>query len=126
MKWKVNKIPEFILSKEDWGELKTVSFRDVINGRLFTRSLVTNKLPFIFYLAFLGFFYISNHYGMEESLREIAILNKELKALRYESITKSSELMNMSKQSEVLKRINARQIKLKELTEPPRKLKVKK
>lgn len=125
MKWKMNKIPEFILSKEDLGELKTVSFRDIINGRLFTRSLVTNKLPFILFLAFLGFLYIGNHYKMEELMREVTVLNKELKSLRYESITTSSELMNMSKQSEVLRRINAMHVNLYELTEPPRKLKVK-
>jgi len=124
MKWKMNKITEFILSKEDMDELKNFSFRDVINGRLFTRSLIAKQLPFALFLAFFGFLYIGNHYKMEDLMREVAVLNKELKSLRYEAITTSSELMYMSKQSEVLKKIKDKNIKLEELTEPPRRLKV--
>lgn len=126
MKWRMNKIPEFILSKEDVGELKNISFRDIINGRLFTRSLIANQLPFALFLAFFAFLYIGNHYKMEEQMRQVASLNKELKSLRYEAITTSSELMFMSKQSEVLKKVNAHNLGLKELTEPPRRLKVSK
>ena len=124
MKWKMNKITEFILSKEDMDELKNFSFRDVINGRLFTRSLITKQLFFALFLAFLGFLYIGNHYKMEGLMHQVTVLNKELKSLRYEAITTSSELMFMSKQSEVLKKIKARNLKLEELTEPPRRLKV--
>ncbi len=123
---KMNKITEFILSKEDMDELKNFSFRDVINGRLFTRSLIAKQLPFALFLAFFCFLYIGNHYKMEELMREVAVLNKELKSLRYEAITTSSELMFMSKQSEVLKKIKLRDLELEELTEPPRRLKVKK
>ena len=126
MKWRMNKIPEFILSKEDVDELKNISLRDIINGRLFTRSLIAKQLPFGLFLAFFAFLYIGNHYRMEEQMREIAVLNKELKSLRYEAITTSSELMYMSKQSEVLKRVREKNLGLEELTEPPRRLKVKK
>lgn len=126
MKWRMNKIPEFILSKEDVDELKNISLRDIINGRFFTRSLITKQLPFGLFLAFFAFLYIGNHYRMEEQMREIAVLNKELKSLRYEAITTSSELMYMSKQSEVLKRVREKNLGLEELTEPPRRLKVKK
>ncbi len=125
MKWRMSKIPEFILSKEDVDELKNISFRDIVNGRLFTRSLIANQLPFAMFLAFFAFLYIGNHYRMEEQMRQIAELNKELKSLRYEAITTSSELMFMSKQSEVLKKIKAKNLELEELTEPPRRLKVK-
>ncbi len=125
MKWRMNKIPDFILSKEDVDELKNISLRDVINGRLFTRSLIANQLPFALFLAFFAFMYIGNHYRMEEQMREIAVLNRELKSLRYEAITTSSELMFMSKQSEVLKKIRNKNLKLEELREPPRHLKVK-
>ncbi len=126
MKWRMNKIPEFILSKEEVDELKNISVRDVINGRLFTRSLVAKQLPFVLFLAFFAFLYIGNHYRMEEQMRDVARLNKELKSLRYEAITTSSELMFMSKQSEVLKKIRSKYLELEELTEPPRRLKVTK
>ena len=124
MSAKKNKLKEFILSNEDFGEFKNLSLRDLINGRILTRSLVAKQMPFIVFIAFFGFLYIGNHYRTEELMREVASLNKELKELRYEAITTSSELMYMSKQSEVLKKIKASGLKLEELTEPPRKLKV--
>ncbi len=124
MSVKKNRFKEFILSNEDFGELKNISIRDLINGRILTRALVAKQLPFIVFISFFGFLYIGNHYRTEELMREVATLNKELKELRYEAITTSSELMYMSKQSEVLKKIKASGLNLEELTEPPRKLKV--
>ena len=57
---------------------------------------------------------------MEARVRRISDLTKEIKELRYEHITTQSELMNMSKQSEVLRRTEAENLGLHELTEPPR------
>ncbi|MBI9063450.1 MAG: hypothetical protein JEZ14_15820 [Marinilabiliaceae bacterium] len=124
MSAKKNKIKEFILSNEDFGEFKNISLRDLINGQILTRSLVAKQMPFIVFISFFGFLYIGNHYRTEELMREVATLNKDLKELRYEAITTSSELMYMSKQSEVLKKIKVSGLQLEELTEPPRKLKV--
>ena len=60
---------------------------------------------------------------MERKIRTIDDLTSEIKELRYEQITTSAELMNMSKQSEVLRRTQAEGLGLKELTEPPRIIK---
>ena len=126
MNWRMNKITEFIQSKDEFGELKGVSFKDIINGRIITRGLITRQMPFLLFISVLGFLYIGNHYKMEELMRKVATLNKELKELRYEAITTSSELMFMSKQSEVLKKVKSSNLELEELTEPPRILKVRK
>ncbi|WP_430810388.1 MULTISPECIES: FtsL-like putative cell division protein [unclassified Carboxylicivirga] len=126
MKLKMDKIPDFILSKEEVDELKNISVRELINGRLFTRSFIAKQWSLGLFLAFFCFLYIGNHYKMEEQMRRIDSLNQELKSLRYEAITTSSELMYMSKQSEVLKQIKEKSLDLEELTEPPRRLKVKK
>ncbi len=126
MNWRKNKITEFIQSKDEFGELKGVSFKDILNGRIITRGLITRQMPFLIYLSVLGFLYIGNHYKMEDLMRKVAVLNKDLKELRYEAITTSSELMFMSKQSEVLKKVKANNLDLEELTEPPRILKVRK
>ncbi|MCQ2226293.1 MAG: hypothetical protein MJZ01_00080 [Bacteroidales bacterium] len=68
----------------------------------------------------LAMIYIFNHISVESDLRDIAKLTAEIKDLHDESISASSELMNMSKQSEILRRIQAEGLDLKELTEPPR------
>ncbi len=81
------------------------------------------SLPLIATVAILMLAYIVNHLRIEGQLRTISELQNEVKELRYESITTSSELMNMSKQSEVIRRVEAEGLELKELTEPPRILK---
>ncbi len=74
-------------------------------------------------VVLLMLFYIVNRLNIEDQLRTISELRTEVKELRYESITTSSELMNISKQSEVIRRVEAEGLELKELTEPPRILK---
>lgn len=72
------------------------------------------------FIAFLIFIYITNNLDTERKLRAINDLQSEIKELRYEHITTQSQLMNMSKQSEVLRRVEDEGLGLKELTEPPR------
>ncbi|MCF0191405.1 MAG: hypothetical protein HUJ96_09100 [Marinilabiliaceae bacterium] len=78
---------------------------------------------FMLYLAGLMFLYINNVLLVNDHIREVAMLKKELDALMYERIRTSSELMDMSKQSEILRRIESEHLNLHELTEPPRQLK---
>lgn len=51
--------------------------------------------------------YIVNRLGIEDQLRTISALSDSVKELRYEQITTSSKLMDMSKQSEVIRRVEA-------------------
>ena len=73
----------------------------------------------------LTFIYITNHLWVEDDMRTIDRLTKENQVLRYEYITTSTELMNMSKQSEIMRRVEAEDIGLHELAEPPRIIKEK-
>jgi len=119
-------VKEFVNTNEELRELKGVTFKDVINGRFLTKKFFTSQMPFIFFLVFLGIIYINNHYKVESLQKELYSLSREVKELRYEAVTISSELMSMSKQSEVLKKVRADGIELEELTEPPRILYVAK
>ncbi len=119
---KLFQFKDFVNSSEELQELKTVTFKDVMNGRLLTKKLFTGQIYFIFLGVALGFLYISNHYTVERLQNELYMLNREVKELRYEAVTTSSDLMSMSKQSEVLERMRARGVELNELTEPPRVL----
>ena len=75
---------------------------------------------FIAFCILLLILYITHNNCVERDLRRVAELKAEIKDLRYQAITSSSELMNMSKQSEVARRVNAEGLQLHELTEPPR------
>ncbi|SMO54190.1 hypothetical protein SAMN06265379_102377 [Saccharicrinis carchari] len=108
------------------GASKRLSFRDFVSGRIFTRAEVVNQLPFLLFLTLLAFIYISNHFKMEKLLKEAATLNKEIQELRIEAITTSSDLMYFSKQSVILNKVKEAGVELEELTEPPRRIVLKK
>lgn len=78
---------------------------------------VAGHLPFFIFLVIIGIIYITNTNMADKKIREINKLNKELKELRSEYIITKSELMFLSKQSEVAKRVEP--IGLKETTQQP-------
>ena len=68
----------------------------------------------------LMFIYITNGLDAESQSKRISDLTNEVKELQYEQISTQSDLMNLSKQSEVLRRVKSEGLGLEELTEPPR------
>jgi hypothetical protein len=119
-----DKIKEFIDGSEDFKEIKSLSFRDFLDGEVFTRAFVTKKLSFVLFVVLLAFVYIANHYKVERLLTELATVKRELKELRSEAVTTSSELMLISKQSQIEKRLREEGVGLEALSEPPRLLDV--
>lgn len=95
-------------------------FKNIMSGNFLSKESAIHYLPFIFFITFLGICYIANGYQAEKIIREIYSTSSELKELRSEYITTSSELMYLSKQSQVAKATAA--IGLKELTSPPNKI----
>lgn len=81
---------------------------------------VIRNLPFIFFLAAIAIIYIANEHYAEKNIRELDQLEKEMNEMRWEYMTKKSELEYISKQSEVAKMIEP--AGLKELREPPKKI----
>ncbi len=118
------KAKEFVGSGDD--AFKKITLRDFFSGRIFTREVVVKQLPYFLFLIVLAFIYISNHFKVEKLLKEAAVLNKEIQELRIEAITTSSDLMYISKQSVILQKVNDAGVELEELTEPPRRIIVRK
>ena len=108
------------------GAFKKISFRDFVSGRIFTREVVVKQLPYFLFLTALAFAYISNHFKVEKLLKRAAELNKEIQELQIEAITTSSDLMYFSKQSVILNKVREAGVDLEELTEPPRRIVIKK
>lgn len=98
------------------------AIKDVFDGSVLTRASVTKQLPFILYITFLGVLYIANKYHAEKIVRETMKLQNEVRELRTEKIATQSELMSISKQSEVAKLVKERGLGLEESVEPPRKI----
>jgi len=118
------KIKDFESGNEDLQDIKGYTFKDFINGEFFNNISIASQWPYFLFLVILAFIYINNHYQVEKLLKEQVALNKELKELKYEAITTSSELMRMSRQSEVVSRVNEAGLGLEVLKTPPRILKI--
>lgn len=116
---------EFIIEKPEPKAPKKGVIKELIDGSVLTRESVVRQLPFILFLTFLAFIYIGNRYHAERLVRQANDLHRELRDLRAQAITTSAELMHISRQSEVLKIIRQKELGLKESTEPPKKLVVK-
>jgi len=99
-------------------------FRQVILGSVFLNKEVMRWLPFVGILVLMGLVMISNRFKGEKILRELVVVQEEVKELRSESATIEAELMNMSRYSEILKSINKKGLGLKQPTEPPVKIKI--
>jgi len=80
--------------------------------------------PYVLFLAFLAFIYIANNYYAEGKVRNISKLQKELKEIKYEHISTKSKLMQLSKQSQIAKKIEPTGIK--ESTEPVKIIRIEK
>lgn len=96
--------------------------KDFIDGKVLEKASVIKNLPFIIFLVVLGLYYIANRNKSERVCHHMLKLEKELKDLRFESITTASDLMYMSKQSEVLRRVKQEGLDLVESIEPPIKI----
>lgn len=106
-------------------EFSTSSIKDILDGKR-TREWVVKNLGFIIYITILIFFYIGNRYSCEKTIREIVEIERELKELRFESITTASELMSLSRMSEVSKMVQEKGLELEESREPAKKLIIEK
>lgn len=104
-------------------ENKKTSLKDLIDGTILTKQVIVGQLPFIIFLSLLAGIYIGNRYHAEKVIRDMAKLQVEVKDLRALSITSASELMFISKQSEVVKMVKENQLGLEEALEPPFKIK---
>lgn len=105
-------------AKVDKKEAK--GFKSLMTGSFLSREMVVESLPFIFFLTFLGICYIANGYQAEKVVRQLYKTNNSLKELRSEYITTKSDLMVISKQSQVASA--TAEMGLKELTSPPKKI----
>lgn len=95
-------------------------FISILNGSFLSRDQVLQQVPYIVFLALIAIFYIANTFYAEKSIRQINSIGNELKELRSEYITTKSDLMFISKQSEVSK--TALSMGIKESTTQPHKL----
>lgn len=111
---------EFDTSLEEGG--KPFSLRDLLDGNVLTRQTVIKQSRFILLLVFIAFLSIANRNHAEKTVIRLSRLQSDVKELRAQSITISSDLVRISRQSEVVRLVNRYELGLQENLEPPKKL----
>ncbi len=101
---------------------KSFSFRDLLDGNVLTRKAVLKQSRFILLLVLIAFISIANRNHAEKTVIRLNQLQGDVKELRAKSITISSDLVRISRQSEVVRLVNRYELGLEENLEPPKKL----
>ncbi len=117
---------EFVDQKIEQKEIRKTSLWDVFDGSVLTRDRVVRQLPFVLFVTFLIILYIGNRYHAEKVIRQTQELQTEVRELRARAISTASELEFISRQSEVVKLVDEKQLGLMEAVEPPIKITAKK
>jgi hypothetical protein len=118
MSW-FKKIADAIRGSEDFSDIKSSSVRDVLNGNILTKKFFQKQYLLIIMIAGLTIFYVDNRYYCETQLAKEIELEKKIKDIKYESLTISAELMQISRQSIVFKAVNDSGLNLIETISPP-------
>ena len=121
-------VPEVVVEqptqkKAPANQKKGVLFKSlsvVFGGTFLSNDNVLKHIPFVLFLSGLGIFYIANGYWADDKIRMQSKLVSGNKELRSEYISSKSDLMFISKQSEVAKAVES--MGLKEPVVPPMKI----
>jgi len=108
--------------KKKYKEESSISFKEIIDGSILIGPLFRKQMLVIVLIFILCLVYITLRNYAEESYNMRLKLSKEVKDLRYESISVDADLMFIGKQSEVKKRVQKENLGLKVSKEPPIKI----
>ena len=86
----------------------------------FSSASFVRYIPFLVFTGFLTIIYIANRHYAEQTAREIDRLGKDVKEMNWDYKSLSAELMKMTTQTEIAKRVDT--MGLKERTDPPKKI----
>ena len=101
---------------------KQFSFRSLIDGNVLTQRFVIRQAPFMVLVVIISLLIIANRNHAEKLVIRSNELQFEVKELRSQAITTSSELMMVSRQSRVEQLVQERKLELIENKEPLKKL----
>ncbi|MFR9165547.1 MAG: FtsL-like putative cell division protein [Dysgonomonas sp.] len=73
----------------------------VLSGSILTEDIIMKNIRFLFVVFVIVVLYISNRYSCISKMAEIQSLQKELKDVKYESLNISTELIGISRESQV-------------------------
>jgi len=116
------KYEDFVSPRQEKREAFEESVKELLDGRILADNVIRKNIGFILFLTLIGILYIANGYHMEKLHVRKVEMERKLVEMRFESITRASELMKISSLSNVLRRVHDSGLALEESKEPPVKI----
>lgn len=98
---------------------KRTSLTHIIGGDILATDFFRRQTKLLVLIMVLIIFYIHNRYACQQQMIEIDQLKKELIDIKYDALTRSSELMERSRQSRIEEYISTKESDLQTSTNPP-------
>ena len=95
------------------------SLKNIIGGDILATDFFRRQTKLLVLIMVLILFYIHNRYAWQQQMIEIDKLKKELIDIKYDALTRSSELMEKSRQSRIEEYIATKESDLQTSTNPP-------
>lgn len=118
MSWLGN-IKDKLVNNSDLKELKSSTIKDILNGNILNKQFFRRQYKLMLLIVVISIMYIDNRYASEKQLLYSIEINKKIQDAKYESLTISAELMEITRQSSIMKMLAEKGIELKQGKTPP-------
>lgn len=98
---------------------KRMSIRSILGGDILANDFFKRQTRLLVLIMVLTVLYIDNRYSSQQELIEIDKLKKDLVDIKYDALTRSSELMEKSRQSRIEEYISTEESHLQTATNRP-------
>ena len=98
---------------------KSNSLKSILGGDILATDFFRRQIKLRFLIMVLVIFYIQKLYASQQQQIKIDKLKKELIDIKYDALTRSSELMEKSRQSRIEDYISTKESDLQTSTNPP-------
>ncbi|WP_448789535.1 FtsL-like putative cell division protein [Bacteroides graminisolvens] len=95
------------------------SVKSILGGDILANDFFRRQTKLLILMMVFILFYIHNRYASQQQQIEIDKLKKELIDIKYDALTRSSELMEKSRQSRIEEYVSEEQSDLQTSTNPP-------
>ncbi|MDR3119299.1 MAG: hypothetical protein LBU44_07795 [Mediterranea sp.] len=95
------------------------SLRTILGGDILATDFFRRQTRLLILIMVFVIFYIHNRYAAQQQIIEIDRLKQELIDIKYDALTRNSELMEKSRQSHIEEYIVKKETELETATHPP-------
>ncbi len=94
-------IKRYVEDEEDEDEFGEISLKSILGGDILQSRFFLRQVVFVLFVVMLMLTYTANRYNSQQEIITIDSLKLKLQEERYNVLTQSGELLNLSRQSNI-------------------------